>query len=292
MFDRFKVMLTPDAIQSGYLKYDSVDLQIDVMKFNDGSVRVVIPNMTDDLEHRYCHIEAFIQSLDDLMIISQIKDIIDRLSKSPKQYNLNITSTPYTRYDRVMFTNQTDGFGAKTFADFVNSLKFTSVSFLDSHSQVIIDLVNNAFDIPQKMIVSNMIDLDEYNLIAPDKGAVKKNPHADVIFDKVRNPETGQITGMQVSYFKPSDKTKYIVVDDICEGGRTFIECAKLFRDQIDQTGQLDLYVTHGIFSNGAICKLAEYYDNIYTYVMKKSLYDELDEGLKSKLHVKNLINL
>ncbi len=293
ILEQFKVTLKPDTAQMAYMNYENIELPIEILKFNDGSIRVTIPNMTSDLNHRYCHIEAFIQSADDLVVVSQIKDIVNRLSKAPKDFSLTILSTPYTRYDRVMYDSKIDGFGAKVFADLLNTLEFSCITFLDCHSQVMLELVEKSLEVPQETLVTKMVNLEEYNLIAPDKGATKKNPNADIIFDKVRNVETGQITGMKVEKSQPKmTKIKHLVVDDICEGGRTFIECAKLFRNKVSKTKQLDIYITHGIFSNGAVAKLAEHYNNIYTFVMKKSLYDELDESLKAKLHVKNLINL
>lgn len=288
---KFKVVLKPDTAQLAYMDLDVVNLDIDFLDYPDGSKRIVIPNMTESLPHRYCHIDAFITSGDDLLVIAQIKDIVERLSKSPKSFALNILSTPYTRYDRVMFDNKSDGFGAKVFANMLNSIEMDFVSFLDCHSEVMIELVNNAIDIPQDALVSSMIDLSQYNLIAPDKGATKKNHKADIVFDKVRNAETGKITGMKVLKSKPDmSKVKHLVVDDICEGGRTFIESSNLFRSKISKTKQLDIYITHGIFSNNAIDKLAEKYDNIYTFIMKKSTYDAIDENVKSKVHVANLV--
>ena len=53
-----------------------------------------------------------------------------------------------------------------------------------------------------------------------------------------------------------------LVVDDICDGGRTFIELGKVLREK--QCGELSLFVTHGIFSYG-IDQLLDVYDRIYT---------------------------
>ena len=39
------------------------------------------------------------------------------------------------------------------------------------------------------------------------------------------------------------------MIDDICDGGRTFIECAKLLKAA--GVGSMALYVSHGIFSKG-----------------------------------------
>lgn len=288
---QFKVTLKPDTMQSSYLNYKDVALDIDVLKYNDGSIRVTIPNMNESLDHRYVDIDAFVMSVDDIMIIKQIKDVIDRLSKSPKYYSMILSSTTYTRYDRVMYDNKIDGFGAKCFADFINELNLNSVSIIDCHSNVMVDLLHSANDIPQSAIVSSMINLDEYTLIAPDAGALKKLD-ADIIFDKVRDVTTGNITGMKLAETKRIKTNKFIIVDDICEGGRTFMSCAEIFRNNISTIDALELYVTHGIFSHNAVERLLGHFDHIHTYVMKKSTYDALTDECKKSLTVKYLIDV
>ena len=67
---------------------------------------------------------------------------------------------------------------------------------------------------------------------------------------KVRNTITGEITGTRLDDPDQSAKGRdCLIVDDICDGGRTFIELAKVIRQQGPARGYL--YVTHGIFSNG-----------------------------------------
>ena len=51
-----------------------------------------------------------------------------------------------------------------------------------------------------------------------------------------------------------------IIVDDICDGGRTFIELGKIIRKDYDR---LILCVTHGIFSKGV--EPLDVFDEIYS---------------------------
>lgn len=286
------VELRPDTLQS---TYTDLSITIDVLKFNDGSIRVVLPEMTQELEHRYCIITAFVENMDDIIIISQIKDIIERLSKAPKMFTLALTSTSYTRYDRVMFENKTDSFGAKVFADIVNGLNFDFVHLFDCHSEVMIDLINKAVNIDQSKLLEDTLYrysdfVGDYNLIAPDKGATKKLTEPNMIFDKVRNVETGQITGMQVAFDDCDVSKDYLVVDDICEGGRTFIELAKLFKEVKGENTNIYLYVTHGIFSNNAVEKLLDFYHTIYVNFMKESDYNKLTDSQQNNVLVNTLI--
>ena len=53
-----------------------------------------------------------------------------------------------------------------------------------------------------------------------------------------------------------------MIVDDTCDGGRTFIELAKVLRAR--NAGKIELYVTHGIFSKG-LKELSEHFDCIHS---------------------------
>jgi ribose-phosphate pyrophosphokinase len=82
-----------------------------------------------------------------------------------------------------------------------------------------------------------------------------------------------------------------LVIDDICEGGRTFIELAKLFKEVKGKETQINLYVTHGIFSNNAVEKLLDFYSKIYVNFMKESDYDKLTDSQQDNVFVNTLIN-
>lgn len=302
---KFAIEFRPDSLQRNYQNLESIEVGIEILGFSDGSKRVTIPEIEElDVSHRYCTVTAFIESLDDLMIVGQIKDIINRVSPSTNM-SLTIDGTLYTRYDRVMLSNNLDAFGAKVFANLVNSLNFDNVTFKDAHSHVIVNLVNNSVNIDQKFLMESTVpDFLEFGIICPDAGAKKKLANRQSItFDKARDPETGQITGMKLeslSSAKCSKVKEFLVVDDICEGGRTFIELAKCFEelknakhlnDTILKRKNISLYVTHGIFSNGAIEKLLGYYSKIYVYNMKRSAYYSLTRQEQEKVIVKNLLD-
>lgn len=298
---KLKVTLIPDTLQHAYQSMAYKNLEVDVLHFTDGSIRVTVPEMDQCLDYRTCAIQAFICNMDDLMIVAQVKDVISRLSIAPKNFRLEIISPVYSRYDRVMLNNQTDSFGALVFANFVNSIGFDRVVLFDNHSDVMTLLINNCWSFNQDVLAQKTLgDLfSNYNLVAPDKGAVKKNPDAVIICDKVRDVTNGQITGMEVSKLGNVDLDKpLLIVDDLCEGGRTFIEVAKVL-NVVDRPEMMEivklpklLYVTHGIFSNNALDKLTEHYQHVYTHFMKKSTYDQLDESIKEKLTVHTLINV
>lgn len=69
----------------------------------------------------------------------------------------------------------------------------------------------------------------------------------DLWLNKARNVQTGEITGTEV-YGDVKDKV-VLIIDDICDGGRTFIELGKVLKER--GASKVILYVTHGIFSQG-----------------------------------------
>lgn len=100
---------------------------------------------------------------------------------------------------------------------------------------------------------------DVVGIISPDKGAAERArsfrnhlyPYAEwMICDKKRDPSTGRLSG----YYMPALKSegRYIIVDDICDGGGTFNLLAEAFnKDPLGKNSQLELFVSHGIFSKG-----------------------------------------
>lgn len=148
----------------------------------------------------------------------------------------------------------------------INSQNFSKVTVLDPHSDVLEACLNNFHKLDNHELVADAIgDIthsaeDEIILVSPDAGAYKK------IFDiakrfqidniitatKVRDIQTGKIVHIDVPLASPRyyKGTKFVIVDDICDGGRTFVELARSIREKIADA-EIYLVVTHGIFSAG-----------------------------------------
>lgn len=286
---KIEVYFNPNTLQASLMNFEREFVRHDTLTFNDGSIRVTID--ADIPDHHHCEIHAFIENMDDLMIVAQIVDIVERKSKAPKDFSLYITSAVYSRYDRVMLENQVDAFGAKVFSDFINSLRFNTVILFDCHSKVMLDLINHSYNVEQQSLANTCVHgLESYLLIAPDKGALVKNPNAQIVLSKARDVNTGKIIGVHLDKVpvESIDEQYCLLIDDICEGGRTFTEVAHTI--YADHSPNLDLYVTHGIFSNNAIEKLLVDYDEIHVYFMKESVYNSLTVEQQSRLNVQNLI--
>lgn len=166
-------------------------------------------------------------------------------------------------------------FGAGIYADLINQIGADRVICFDPHSPVMPGLINNITSIDSTRIVRQWIvgraDRDNQaqrytGIIAPDKGA---HDRAKKVADachlplyqalKHRDEPTGQLSGFTCEDL-PADG-KYLIVDDICDGGGTFKGLAKALNLS---SSQLGLFVSHGIFS-GAAASLTDYFGEIWT---------------------------
>jgi ribose-phosphate pyrophosphokinase len=212
-------------------------------------------------------IHANLQSPTEIINLVMIEDAIRR--QVPEALiELYMPYVPYARQDRVSIPGE--AFSIKAFAALINSMHFFKVTAMDVHSQVTEDSIDRLEVIPQWHLVNQFIGWrSDYVLIAPDKGAVEKTAACARTLDleyitasKVRDPVTGKITGTEVNFGTAYLKGKrLLIVDDICDGGRTFTELAKAIRAQVNNP--IDLYVTHGIFSKG-LNELYSLFETIY----------------------------
>ncbi len=161
----------------------------------------------------------------------------------------------------------------------INSLKFNRVLVVDPHSDVLEACLDNFKKVNNHSLVQwALTDIDNKDnaqdrvvLVSPDAGAYKK------IFDvaqkfkienvitasKVRDIKTGNILRTEVPYINDYLRHKFVIIDDICDGGRTFLEIAKVIKEQ-QPDAEIYLIVTHGIFSKSFLA-LSKYFTKIYS---------------------------
>lgn len=183
--------------------------------------------------------------------------------------------------------------GAETYTALLRASKVSKVICVDPHSDVIIKLLErDGVEVdaikPSAFAEEITNGVTEYTaVIAPDAGAYwRAKGVADklgiTLFSaaKVRNQETGRI----LEYTTPSEAKNHdsiLVVDDICDGGATF----NLLAEGVGHKSRLDLYVTHGIFSQGTDLLLEKYNKIITT----NSYRDYYGKGV-DKIDIKNML--
>jgi ribose-phosphate pyrophosphokinase len=216
--------------------------------------------------HNIVTIQATIHSSDDLMAVMLLGNC---LREQCNHVDLDIDYLPYARQDRICTPG--DPFSLRVLSGMLNYIGFRQITVSDPHSPVSKDIVSRLKVRSQLQCLPHdvkRIAIDA-TLVAPDKGATAKTQIIAEMFGspsvsqahKVRDPKTGEITGTEV------DREDYygetcLIIDDICDGGRTFHELAKVLKAR--NAGVVVLHVTHGIFSKGKEY-LSEYIDAIHT---------------------------
>jgi ribose-phosphate pyrophosphokinase len=232
---------------------------IEYTTFSGGEIHLDMENCFSKINyHMPSVIRARLQSANDVMALFSLMDIYKRRGHIPDI--LEIPYFPYARQDRA--TTPYTSFSLKWFADLINTFNAPYVFSYDPHSVVTPTLVNNfrSPDITGCMSLAiskgcrSLFNGNDYTVVSPDAGGYKrasqfaekiKMPFATGM--KVRNPATGKIEKVEI--FGDVGENA-IIIDDICDGGRTFIELAKILKEQRG-CKKVALYVTHGIFSRG-----------------------------------------
>lgn len=189
----------------------------------------------------------------ELFHVAQLKTLLDGISKNSRITTLkllNIPFLPYGRQDHLVSNSST--FAQYTFSDIINNMEFDRVMTFDPHGQT---RIKNLFASNADKVIDSVFKAGAYDLMFyPDAGAFRrygKNNKPYICGEKIREESTGKI--LKYNLFNP-DKIELagktiLIVDDICDYGRTFIEAAELLNKE--NVGEIGLYVSHGLFSGG-----------------------------------------
>lgn len=154
-----------------------------------------------------------------------------------------------------------------TYVDLIyGGYAFDNVVTLDKHNPLDTKVARIKNVEATDAVVAAVLHNDYDAVIAPDAGAkeragavAKRLGLPLYVAQKERNQETGEIISYSIDV---SDKLSHaLVVDDICDGGATFISLAEKL---VDSVWKMDLWVTHGIFSKG-VYVVADHYNHIYS---------------------------
>lgn len=248
-----------------------VTLEPRVFRFAGGESQVVLPDafIAEAGSVASVRINAWLRTADAVMQLLLLTDAVRRVMPNVPLH-LNMPYVPYARQDRVC--NPGEALSAKVFCNLINAQAYASVVIADPHSDVVPALLERVSVVDASVMLAEVLRQPAFargvTLLAPDAGArkrvqqlAKKLEVEHVAFaDKVRDTKTGRISGTSVSSDLPN--LPILVVDDICDGGRTFVELGKALAEVSSQPRYL--YVTHGIFSKG-FEELNLYYQRIFT---------------------------
>lgn len=205
----------------------------------------------------------------DLVQAALWSDVADRMNFTSqiRQDALFVLFLPYlpaARADRGV------PLGSAVYSRLIRSMTPHKILAMDPHSPVVVgQLRSSGLQVVEhdSLIAEAFDGVKIDGVIAPDEGSHCRATsaglflNADVYYaSKHRDFETGKLSGFKAPENLPKSG-RYLVVDDICDGGGTFMglaEATGLSRDQ------LALWVTHGIFS-GKADRLREKYRWIAT---------------------------
>ena len=245
-------------------KRNALEINFETFIFKGGEMHIKLKAETNWMRNaNHIYITHRIYNGDDVMLLMMAVNAV-RNNGYDKKISLVLPYIPYARQDRICDVGE--AFSLKVFANLLNSLEFSNVLVLDPHSEVSPTLINNCRALDMSLYVYNAITkIASSNLciVSPDAGSNKKisglckSYHLKEFFkdsseiikcDKVRDVTNGKLTGFTV-YSEDIKGKDCLIVDDICDGGGTFLGVAEALKAK--GAGKLHLYITHGIFSNG-----------------------------------------
>lgn len=220
-----------------------------------------------------CIIKWNFESEAEFIHIAQLKTLLD------KNHNygtiLELPYLPYARQDKEVSNEST--FAKKTFCNLLYSLDFKKIITYDVHSNTGYNIMNSELWENRKAEhIHKVIEASNPDVIFyPDGGALDRysnmflgyhrtiNMLPKAYGTKVREQSTGNILSYEVINHKSLFDKNVLIVDDLCDGGATFIEAAKKLR--LLGANNIDLCVSHGIFSKGRSHLTENGIRNIYT---------------------------
>lgn len=255
---------------------------INYFTFPGGEIQVQLP---ENINHERVRLLWKPQNAADITLLQLTFNALRNNGIS--DIDLDILYLPYARQDRICSPGQ--AFSLEVICDLLKLLDPTIIRLWDVHNRKLtINLLEDncyiwhvdVYEIFEQFKILDHFDLYNLRICAPDQGAVDRvtsiTQKIDFLFNihfcKKRNIETGEIIGLEPHPNSLDwDGYSILVVDDICDGGSTFINLAKELRKNTQE--DLYLYVTHGIFSKG-LEPLLEHYKHIYCHhVLDDSKY-------------------
>ena len=256
-------------------------IAIDPINFPAGEVGV---RLTSDHIHqrptlRKGHYEVTweFESPAEYFILAQAIEALKGATRGIHRVHIDLTIPyfPFARQDRAV--NFGEANALRVFCQALNNLDVDTITTWDAHSLAVEQhfdaskFVNVSQDILFSRFAPYNMTLDVDVVVAPDAGASKKAAviasqlKAELVqCSKVRDKLTGEVLYLQLDNSTAvAAARKVLVVDDICDGGATFIAVGKAINlVRMHSSAQSYLFTTHGIYSKGK-SELNKYYTEI-----------------------------
>jgi ribose-phosphate pyrophosphokinase len=241
------------------------DIPFEHFTFSGGEPHVKIHPETDINQRVY--LTHRLNNFNDLGLLMVAVDALRRMGA--RQLELFIPYFPGARQDRLMTPGEP--LTVKVYADLINAMGFERVTVFDPHSEVTPALLTHYRVMDNHTFIAKVMAQtgSAVSLVAPDGGALKKIYGLSKSLggipvlecSKHRDVKTGQLSGFKVQSDDMQGRD-CLIVDDICDGGGTFLGLAEALKAK--GAGRLYLAISHGIFSKG-VEPLTTVFDHIFT---------------------------
>lgn len=162
---------------------------------------------------------------------------------------LEMPTMPYARQDKLI--SNESSFAGRVFVELIENTG-VRVIVTDVHNKAL--LPRNWYNRKVDDRIAQVVKETKADIVCfPDYGAANRNYNISIpsiALSKTRDPLSGAIT--RLAYYGSGEELagKYVlIIDDLCDGGRTFIEAAKVLYKA--GASEVHLYTTHGIYSKG-----------------------------------------
>lgn len=243
------------------------NMKYEITKYSDGQVSAKITKSESIMS-----VTIRGSSYEDLFKAASIKEAWSHEHHTNHSI-LNIKCLIGQRSDRRF--NDSESFDLKVIANFINSMNYARVNILHPHSSVAPALIDNSHvDSPKEFILKAREQMGADILVSPDAGAYKDTyAIAQEVNSNLVAANKVRINGTpQIRIDGNVEGSHCLIVDDIADGGRTFIELAKKLKEK--GAKGVRLYVTHGMFHFG-FDELKEHIDHIYCTNSYRDIEDD-----------------
>ena len=248
------------------LKINEEYIPLKVINFPDGQNDIKIEK---DIFTRYpAQIISTFNNFQDLEIIFSLTSCLRRLGI--KEINLYIPYLLGSRSDR-QFEKGGSSYLKDVVCPLINLQNYNEVKVYDVHNSVMTDacLNNLLIEDNSKLVSWAIANIGDCTIVCPDEGASKKiypllnkiGYQNELIICSKKRETDGSISKTTILEYSDTLEKNIVIIDDICDGGRTFIEIVKKL--QVGYEADFYLIVSHGIFSKD-FEELSQYFKGIF----------------------------
>jgi len=292
------------------------DIKYKISKFPDGQQNIVLIGI-NEFKNGYPNLSLIKDSVQIKSRLNTFKDLeliicavacireIDVQNDTITEIHLY---TPYimgARSDRK-FEEGGNNYLKDVICPMINHLELDSVTVMDGHSDCLEMGIKKYKKLDNLSLVEftlfNLYSSSKYQpnsnflLLSPDAGASKKvekiakriRYEGDIIVCSKVRETNGEIIKTHVPLNIPYGdylEKDILILDDICDGGRTFINIAESIKSNKQFIGKIYLIVTHGIFSAG-FEELNKHFDGIYCTNSYSTIFPGAKKDFVKQLNV------